>query len=124
MRPSNTTGMRYAEQAGNTIEAAFRKFDRENPQVYKLFCQYAFYMLRKKKMDKISSKLIINRIRWEVYVETKTEDPYRINDAFTAHYARKFIKEYPHLKKYFELRRIRNPETIEDPVQSTINFVN
>lgn len=112
--------MKYVETTGVTIEAAFRKFDRENPEIYRLFLKYAFYMLRNKNMDKISSKLIINRIRWEIYVETKTEDPYRINDAFTAHYARKFIKEYPHLEKHFELRRIRNPERREAGVQEKL----
>ena len=112
--------MKYVETTGITIEAAFRKFDRENPEIYRLFVKYAYYMLQKKGMNKISSKLIINRIRWEIYVETMTGDPYRINDAFTAHYARKFINEYPHLEKHFELRRIRDPEPREVGVQKKL----
>jgi hypothetical protein len=96
--------MDYETTNGVSIKKAFDTFHENNPVVYELFLKYAFQLLQKDK--KISSKLIINRIRWEVYIETDGE-PYRINDAFTAHYARLFLKDYPEHEDKIELRRIR-----------------
>jgi hypothetical protein len=97
----------YATTTGETIAQAFDRFNKENPAVYALFKQYAFYLLRDKGKKKISSKLIVNRIRWERYLETTGKD-YRINDAFTAHYARLFIKDFPGYGEAFELRELRS----------------
>jgi len=71
-----------------------------------------FFFLHKRGVKKVSSKLIINRIRWEVYIET-SGDPYRINDAFTSHYARLFVKEFPEHKGAFEFRRLRSEEPFQ-----------
>lgn len=99
--------MRYSEQTGKSIPEAFQDFHRDNPRVYELFRKFALWLIETKGKKKISSKLIINRIRWEIYLETKTEDKYRINDAFTSHYARLFILEFPKYSDRFELRRLR-----------------
>lgn len=96
--------MDFETANGLSIKKCFDNFHKKNPKVYDMFLRYAFEILKKEK--KISSKLIINRIRWEVYMETDGE-PYRINDAFTAHYARLFIKDYPEYEDKIELRRIR-----------------
>ena len=93
---------------------AFEQFHRDNPRVYELFKQYtrAIVMVgrargMKDKKIKTSAKLIINRIRWEVYMETLTDD-FKINDAFTSRYARLFITEHPEWGHLFELREIRS----------------
>ena len=98
--------MNYADTTGVTIRDAFNKFHAENPTIYMYFKQYASQMLSS-GCKKISSKLIINRIRWEIYIETKGEG-YRINDAFTAWYAREFVKDYPEHRDKFEFRKIRS----------------
>ena len=104
--------MSYYSQTGKTIEQAFKEFDKENPAVYDQFKIY-FNMLKEKGVKKTSSKMILNRIRFEVYMET-TGKPYRINDCFTSHYARKFVKEYPHFKDFFEFRKLKAIEIKED----------
>ena len=96
----------FAQTNGKTIKQAFEEFHRDNPRVYEHFKRFALYLLNEKRMKKISSKLIINRIRWEIYVETTGTD-YRINDAFTAHYARLFLGEFPGWNGCFELRGLR-----------------
>ena len=104
--------MSYYSQTGKTIEQAFKEFDKENPDIFLLFKKY-FFILFEKGVKKTSSKMIINRIRWEVYVET-TGKPYKINDCFTSHYARKFVKEYPDFSGYFEFRKLKAIEIKED----------
>jgi len=97
--------MNYEQTTGESIRVSFNRFHRENPQVYDMFKQYAQVLLDT-GATKLSSKLIINRIRWEIYIET-TGSPYKINDAYTAWYARKFCRHFPQYKSYFEFRRIR-----------------
>jgi hypothetical protein len=83
------------------------KFHIANPGIYELFKKFALHLIEDKSQKKISSKLIINRIRWEIYVETTGKD-YRINDAFTAYYARLFVNDFPQYRNTIELRELRS----------------
>jgi len=98
--------MKFRELTGLTIQQAFTRFDNRNPLVYKQFRRMAFQSINKNK-KKTSSKMIINVIRWHFFLKTEG-DEFKINDAFTAHYARKFINEFPEYRYIFELRRLRN----------------
>ena len=98
--------MKFQDTNGETIKQAFDRFDRINPGVYNLFRRLVFQAINAKKR-KTSSKMIINVIRWHFYLKTEGDD-FKVNDAFTAHYARKFINEFPEYKSIFELRRIRS----------------
>ena len=99
--------MNFKELTGRTIKAAFEDFHERNPDVYKLFKQYVRELYDKGKR-KMSSKLIINRIRWEIYMETDSDDCFRINDAYTAYYVRLFAEDFPAYKNLFNYRRIRS----------------
>lgn len=97
----------YQKATGKTIDAAFEIYHQQNPKVYELFKKYVNDILsRGKKLT--SAKMIINRIRWEIYMETKGNEEYRINDAFTSRYARLYAKEYPHYKDIFNFRDLRS----------------
>lgn len=65
---------------------------------------------------KISFKMIMNVIRWEIFL--KVEEPtlfsidgkvvkFKINDAYGSRYARMFIDEHPKHSDKIELRRLR-----------------
>lgn len=99
--------MTYAETFKSSIDAKFRKFDRENPIIYKLFKKYVRELVAA-KVIKTSSKLIINRIRWEIKIRTIKVDAYKINDAFTSRYSRKYIKEFPRHSDLFFFRALRS----------------
>lgn len=104
--------MKFRDLKGTSIRNAFYEFDRDNPHVYNLFKELAFKSIDAKK-KKTSAKMIINVIRWHFFLQTNTDDEFRINDAFTAHYARKFIEEFPEHKTMFELRKLRDEENEE-----------
>lgn len=109
--------MKFRQQTGKSIYEAFTEFHSRNPEVYKRFKEIVWLLVNKGK-QKLSSKLIINFIRWELYVETTDDScPYRINDAYTAHYVRLFIKEFPEMEKYFELRALRSTEGSDFAIQ-------
>lgn len=110
--------MKYAEQTGNTIQEDFEDFHKRNPRVYDMFKKYARMLFGeqskwvKPEEIKMSSKLILNRIRWEVATKNikddSTGDQYKINDAFTSRYARLFQEDFPDYAYLFETRKLRS----------------
>lgn len=97
----------------NSIEESFWLYHRQNPDVYKYFERFALHLLRDKKMKKIGAKMIMERVRWEVYIERR--DEYKINNNYTSQYARLFVRNHPEFYDRFEFRKIKN----NNPVQLT-----
>ena len=95
----------FQAHTGKSIDASFAQFDKKNPLVWKKFESEVFKAIRLGR-TKISAKQLIGYIRW--YVSIQTTDPkWKINDAFTSRYARKFAeknKAYQHIFEYRELR--------------------
>lgn len=94
-----------------TIQEAFEKYHADNPRIYELFKRFALQIVEKRKNrpnKKTSANLLINRIRWEIYVETITDDGFRINDHYSSRYARKFVEEYPQYRDLFNFRELRS----------------
>lgn len=101
----------YQNQMGKTIQHAFEIYDVQNPKIWELFKKFALQILEKRKhkaKNKTSAKLIIERIRWEIYVETISDDGYKINDAWSSRYARKFADEFPEHATLFNYRSLRS----------------
>jgi hypothetical protein len=98
-----------------TVEEKFEAFHAANPHVYVLFKTFALQALQS-GAKKMSSKLIVERIRWEAAITTSgagwsttAGKPFLIDNRFTPWYARKFIKDFPRAASMFELREIRTP---------------
>ena len=100
--------MNFRELNGKSIADAFDEFDRQNPRVYEAFKQQVIKAARK-KIKRVSSKAIINWLRWEMFLVTNDQN-FKINDAFTPYFSRKFIKEYPGSEEMFEFRKLRTEE--------------
>jgi hypothetical protein len=64
----------------------FAKFHQDNPHVYKLF--WEFTNLAWKKGVKVSASLVIDRIRWEVQIQTKSDVEFTIANEWKAYYSR------------------------------------
>ena len=99
--------MNFEQANGKTIKESFDEFDQKNPLVYELFKTQVHRAIRIKKKNKISAKQILGYLRWEVFLRTDAPTGFKINDAYTAHYARKFIDDLPQFRNIFEFRRIR-----------------
>lgn len=104
--------MRFKERTGKTIKEAFAEFHKSNPKVYTYFKVYFNYLHKRKGWMRVSAKLIMERVRWEVIIKTGDPD-FKINNNYTAHYARLFVKEHPEYKKCFEFRRVQELEQAE-----------
>jgi hypothetical protein len=91
-----------------TVEDKFKAFDAANPDVYAMFRRFMHELLSAGH-TRLSSKMIIERIRWETAITTHGS-AFKIDNRFTAWYARKAIADFPHiLTGRFELREIRTP---------------
>jgi hypothetical protein len=100
--------MNYKELNGYSIRDGFNKFNEENPHIFIAFEEQALRAINKGR-NKISSKLIINWIRWHEFLQSSDQN-FKINDAYQSYYARFFIEKYPQYNKVFELRKLRNEE--------------
>lgn len=90
----------------DTVKDQFDAFDKANPRIYSRFKDKALDAVKRGK-TKISSKMIINVIRWDEYLDTDSDDGFKINDKFTPYYSRKFIEEFPEHSELFNFRTIR-----------------
>jgi hypothetical protein len=93
-------------RADASITQRFWEFDRANPHVYRRIVQLA----RKAKMrglDRYSIDGIFHVMRWEIAIRTKSSDQFRLNDHFTALYARLVTDRESDLKDFFEVRKRR-----------------
>lgn len=54
---------------------------------------------------RLGAKCIMERVRWEVEVEESRE--FKVNNNYTAYYARVFAEKYPEHRDYFETREVR-----------------
>ena len=84
----------------------FLKFDRENPELYKLFQTFALDAKLKGKRKRFSIWMIANRIRWYTQVETTGRD-FKVSNDYLALYARKLIYDEPMFDGFFQLKAMK-----------------
>jgi hydrogenase maturation factor len=90
----------------NKIEQAFIEFDTENPEVYRQLVRLA-RQWRAAGKAKLGIKTLFEKLRWEWHVAGLTEsDGYKLNNNFTALYARKIMKNEADLDGLFEIRSL------------------
>jgi hypothetical protein len=87
----------------NKLKREFHTFDQDNPQIWKWIVQYTFQAIDAGRTT-LSISLIIERVRWEVYVTTRSNDGFKISNNHRAYYARKIMRRYPQYKGYFNTR--------------------
>ena len=83
----------------------FKKFDAENPHVYKLFEKFTLQAIDKGHR-RLSAWLIVNRIRWETMVMTTGID-FKISNDFIALYSRKFMEKNPQYDGFFVTKEMK-----------------
>ena len=96
---------KYDDDSGNLLSLSerFRIFHGLNPQVLEKIIDMALN-LQRQGFRKCSAKMIVERLRWEVYFKTKGAEEYKLTNSYTSFYARLAIAVSPQLKDFFELR--------------------
>ena len=83
---------------------AFEKFHGKNPQVWQLFRRFALNAYQTGR-DHYSAKAVFERIRWHIEIETSGGEV-KLNNNFTAYYARMFHIYRPDLDGFFRNRKL------------------
>jgi len=78
-----------------------------------LFKEFTFTAISRGH-KKLSSEMIINRIRWETNIMTNDKD-YKINNNYKPFYSRMFMSEHPEYENFFYKRTSKaDMETYND----------
>ena len=80
----------------------FAIFHLSNPRVYKMILSIALD-LKRRGHKKAGMKAIFERLRWLYALQTQGE-AYKLNNNYTAHYARLIMESEPELAGFFEVR--------------------
>ena len=92
------------------IHESFLDFHAKNPRVYELFVRFARILLANGH-SRAGAKLIFERMRWELMLETTDRD-FKLNNNYTAYYARMAMQIEPDLAGFFGVRKRRDVKTI------------
>jgi len=93
----------------NRVESQFVAFHADHPEVYALFKRFTFEAIRA-GWQRIGAKMIWERMRWFAAVEAG-DGEYRLNNNFTAYYARLFMQDHPEHVGLFECRSTRGEQS-------------
>ena len=80
----------------------FSQYDKDHPEIWKEFKKTTLKAI-KKGFKNYSSKSIFEIIRWHRSGDLKP-DGFKVNNNYTADYARKFANEFPQYKDFFRTR--------------------
>lgn len=80
-------------------------FHKRHPEVWQLFVKFTFQMIDRGYRN-YSAKAIFERIRWEKdSVGGDGVTSFKLNNNYTAFYARRFAKAYPEHGDFFRTRQ-------------------
>jgi hydrogenase maturation factor len=90
----------------NKIELAFQQFHVENPEVYRQLVRLARQWKAAGKA-KLGIKTLFEKLRWEWHVSGIADsEGYKLNNNYTALYARMIMDREADLKGLFETRSL------------------
>ena len=85
-------------------------FHKQHPEVWQLFVKFTFQMIDRGYRN-YSAKAIFERIRWEKdSVGGDGVTSVKLNNNYTAFYARRFAKAYPEHEGFFRTREQTSEE--------------
>jgi hypothetical protein len=92
-------------------QSDFEQYHERNPQVWAMFRRFTLEAIRAGR-TRIGAKMIAERIRWETFIGPAEGDDFKINNNFTAFYARRFMAEHPEHAGIFQTRASRADQEI------------
>lgn len=93
-----------------TRESAFQRHHAESPEIYEWFCRFTLEKIHKGAKH-VGAKAVWERLRFESPVR-EDGSPYKLNNNFTAFYARLFMQDHPQYAGIFETRTAKADEEL------------
>jgi len=85
-----------------TSAANFFTYHAANPHIYEALRRFALEAKRHGRR-RLGMKAVFERLRWWSLVEARS-DAFKLNNNYTAHYARLLMKNEAELRDFFETR--------------------
>jgi len=82
----------------------FERYDREHPEIWKHFVEITYQLIRSGKKH-YGAKAVFEIIRYHRFV--KHGEDLKVNNNYTAYYARKFMKQCPEHAGFFGTRKAK-----------------
>jgi len=101
--------IRWPETRLEELGLEFARYHAANPQVWRLFVRFTTDLIRR-GFEHYSADAVLHRIRWHTDVETRSPEEFKINNNYTAEYARMFHQLYPEHAGFFRTRRRRSAQ--------------
>jgi len=89
-------------EAGKNIEEDFRAFHKANPHIYRILRKMALEYKRAGN-EHCGIKMLWEALRYNSGIRTRG-DAYKLNNNYTAHYARLLMDQERELRGFFETR--------------------
>ena len=80
----------------------FENYHRDNPHVWEAFKNFTLEAISAGRRH-FGAKMVMERIRWQTMINANSDD-YKINNNYSAFYARFFEKQLPKYKGFFHMR--------------------
>jgi hypothetical protein len=96
---------------GLTLADRFDQFHEDNPDVYRVLVRLAREWISRTGRRHLGIKALCERARWEIAIATNDPD-YKINNNYTAFYARLIMLQEKDLRDIFHLRESEADEWI------------
>jgi len=84
----------------------FEQYDTHHPEIWKQFRDITFRLIFR-NVKHYGAKAIFEIIRYHRTIEYGDTD-YKVNNNYTAYYARKFMRKFPGHQNFFETREVKN----------------
>jgi len=107
MTPTETSLFDAPARTTGKFQEEFEAFDAANPDVWREFREMALRLI-KTGWKHYGAKSIIEAIRFHRDILKGEGEQWKINNNFTAYYARKFMDIYLEYEGFFETRGIKN----------------
>lgn len=109
-----------------TIEERFNEFHGSHPEVWTLFVRFSHEVMTAGH-EHYSADAVLHRVRWEADIgHCQDAEGYKINNNYSAFYARLFHREYPQHDGFFRTRvsqADRRPDEPNAPaVEATADY--
>ena len=82
-----------------------REFHKAHPEVWDLFVRFTFEMINRGFKHYGAQHGIFSRIRWEIDAGGNGVGEFKINNNYSAFYARRFMTCYPLHNGFFRIRK-------------------
>jgi len=104
------SGTRYDE-----LSLKVKVFHNSHPEVWDLFRKFTFDLIAK-GFKHYGAKSVFERIRWHTDTpDSEGKSSFKVNNDYTAFYARAFMKRYPKYDGFFRIRQqtSKNRDAVE-----------